>query len=214
MIKEYFSLYITSCKQLKIMNNKFSYVAIPLFLAVYFIIAFTPILAKQKVEIFPFFSFKLYSKIPNEFVKYDLIYNIGESNESFLIYENSTLNKLERKNFNYRVNIMGSQYEETGNVFFENYTDLLAMAQSVSLVKISGNYKVSVLDDGNNVIFIRKFVLYDSKVSVGLTVNRSRDLAFYDTKQFDHFGHRPWSLDASWLSWRFLSPFSWKWTHS
>jgi hypothetical protein len=122
------------------MNNKFLSTTIPLFLAVYFIIALTPVLAKQKGEIFPFFSFKLYSKIPNEFVKYDLIYNIGESNEYFLIYKNSSLSKLERKNFNYRVNIMGRHYEENENIPFENYTDLLAKAKSVTLVKISGNY--------------------------------------------------------------------------
>tara|TARA_B110000908_G_C10188924_1_gene419477 strand:+ start:331 stop:753 length:423 start_codon:yes stop_codon:yes gene_type:complete len=138
------------------MKTKFLYVAIPLFLVVYFIVAFIPILAKQKTEVFPFFTFKLYSKIPNEFVKYDLIYNIGESNEAFLIYRNSTLNKLERKNFNYRVNIMGSQYEETGNVFFENYTDLLAKAQSVSLVKISGNYINAVKNNEFHVELIHK----------------------------------------------------------
>jgi hypothetical protein len=78
-------------------------------------------------------------------------------------------------------------YENSFNTlqFYTHYSTTFPNSQTS--FKISGNYKISVLDDNNNVVFTRKFVLYDSKVSVGMTINRSRDLAHYDTKQYVEF---------------------------
>jgi hypothetical protein len=78
-------------------------------------------------------------------------------------------------------------YESSFNTlqFYTHYS--ITFPNSQTSFKISGNYKILVLDDNNNVIFTRKFVLYDSKVSVGMTINRSRDLAYFDTKQYVDF---------------------------
>jgi len=53
--------------------------------------------------------------------------------------------------------------------------------------KISGNYKITVFDEDNIVAFTRKFVLYEPKVNVGISVHRSRDISAYDTKQYVEF---------------------------
>lgn len=47
----------------------------------------------------------------------------------------------------------------------------------------SGNYLLSVLNDENEVVFSRRFILYEEEVNVGLLVRRSRDFETIDTKQ-------------------------------
>lgn len=123
------------------MNKKqFHYYFIPVFIAIYFLLAFLPIISKQEGEIFPFFSFKLYSKTPNGYTTYDILYNKGEDNEYFLLHRNSALNKLERKNFRYRINILGQEFEESKKLCANNYTDILTRGKTAILVKISGDY--------------------------------------------------------------------------
>lgn len=53
--------------------------------------------------------------------------------------------------------------------------------------KITGNYVISVIDEKGQVVFRRKFVLYQPKVTVGVTVYKSRDLEFIATKQAVEF---------------------------
>ncbi|NNC70202.1 MAG: DUF5103 domain-containing protein, partial [Flavobacteriaceae bacterium] len=50
-------------------------------------------------------------------------------------------------------------------------------------IKISGNYVLSVLDEDDEVIFNRPFIVYESKVDVGVSVHRSRDIATINTMQ-------------------------------
>ena len=47
----------------------------------------------------------------------------------------------------------------------------------------SGNYKISVMNDDDKVLFSRRFVLYESRVDVGVSVHRSRDIATISEKQ-------------------------------
>jgi hypothetical protein len=47
----------------------------------------------------------------------------------------------------------------------------------------SGNYLVTVLNDENEVVFSRKFVLYEDNIQVNLLVRRSRDFETIDAKQ-------------------------------
>ncbi len=47
----------------------------------------------------------------------------------------------------------------------------------------SGNYLLTVLNDENEIVFSRKFVLYEEGIQVGLIVRRSRDFETIDTKQ-------------------------------
>ena len=102
------------------MSKKFVTFFVPLFLVVYFFIALLPILHKGGGEVFPFFSFKLYSKIPDGFSRYDLLLNEGKADESFLVYGNSDLNNLEKRNYAYRLGIAGGKSEETRSTFFKN----------------------------------------------------------------------------------------------
>lgn len=47
----------------------------------------------------------------------------------------------------------------------------------------SGNYLLTVLNDENEVVFSRRFILYEEEVNIGLLVRRSRDFETIDTKQ-------------------------------
>lgn len=50
-------------------------------------------------------------------------------------------------------------------------------------IKISGNYLISILDDDENIVFTRKFIVYQPKVDVGVTVHRSREINYINEKQ-------------------------------
>lgn len=121
-------------------SNQFHHYFIPLFLVFYFLIAFLPVISEQEDEFFPFFSFNLYTKTPNGYTKYDILFNKGEINEYFLIHKNSNINKLERKNFMYRINILGHEFEESQKFIPNNYIDILSKCKTAFLVKISGDY--------------------------------------------------------------------------
>lgn len=50
-------------------------------------------------------------------------------------------------------------------------------------IKISGNYIISVVDEDDQVVFNRPFIIYQPKVDVGVSAHRSRDIATINTKQ-------------------------------
>lgn len=54
-------------------------------------------------------------------------------------------------------------------------------------LKISGNYVISIFNDNNEVVFNRRFVVYDPKVTVAVTAHKSRDISKIDTHQTIHF---------------------------
>jgi hypothetical protein len=109
------------------------------FIFIYFIIGLTPVLMKSEKEYFPFFSFKLYSKIPNGFIKYDLLFNAGSDQEHYLLYKNVCLNKLERKCFDHWLAGAVIEYNQSGILNLKPYEYLFDDVQTVSLVKISGD---------------------------------------------------------------------------
>lgn len=47
----------------------------------------------------------------------------------------------------------------------------------------SGNYLISILNDEREIVFSRKFVIYEEQVNVGLLVRRARDFDSLDGKQ-------------------------------
>ncbi len=49
-------------------------------------------------------------------------------------------------------------------------------------IKISGNYVISIIDEDNNIVFTRRFIVYQPKVNVGITAHRSRDIASINEK--------------------------------
>tara|TARA_R110000850_G_scaffold16697_6_gene51821 strand:- start:12851 stop:14107 length:1257 start_codon:yes stop_codon:yes gene_type:complete len=51
----------------------------------------------------------------------------------------------------------------------------------------SGNYLIKVFDDRRNLIFSRKFMIYEDQAGVSVGIRRSRDLNFIHTKQVVNF---------------------------
>jgi len=50
-------------------------------------------------------------------------------------------------------------------------------------LKISGNYVLQVKDDNDDVVFSRKFMVYETKVTVGVSIHKSREIKFFNTHQ-------------------------------
>lgn len=78
-------------------------------------------------------------------------------------------------------------YENSFNTlqFYTHYSVTFPNAETK--FRLTGNYKITVYDEYDTVAFIRKFVLYESKVNVEIAIRRSRDLGAYDTKQYVEF---------------------------
>ncbi len=69
--------------------------------------------------------------------------------------------------------------------FFTHYS-VIFPNKNTQITK-SGNYKISVMDDDDEVLFTRRFVLYESTVDVGVSVHRSRDISSISEKQSVQF---------------------------
>jgi hypothetical protein len=78
-------------------------------------------------------------------------------------------------------------YENSFNTlqFFTHYH--LRIPNDDTRLLISGNYRISVLDDDDNVVFSRYLTVYEDIVAVGVSVHRRRDVAFIDTQQSVQF---------------------------
>ncbi|MFH6767978.1 DUF5103 domain-containing protein [Gaetbulibacter aquiaggeris] len=50
-------------------------------------------------------------------------------------------------------------------------------------LKISGNYMINIFNEDNELVFSRKFMIYESLASIGVNIKRSRDIASIDYKQ-------------------------------
>lgn len=78
-------------------------------------------------------------------------------------------------------------YENSFNTlqFYTHYS--VTFPNQDTKFRLSGNYTITVFNEYDEVAFVRKFVLYESQVNVGLTIKRTRDLGNYDTKQYIEF---------------------------
>ncbi|MEQ8359969.1 MAG: hypothetical protein RH860_10825 [Cytophagales bacterium] len=115
------------------MINKFIF---PLLISIYFSIA----IVFRHNEIFPFFSFKLYSRVPQNFEHFDIL--IGQNkldNENYLLLDNKSLNKIEL--FYYR-NLLAS-FKNSDVKFWQPQIDQLiyhlGLKQPLYLVKLEGD---------------------------------------------------------------------------
>ena len=50
-------------------------------------------------------------------------------------------------------------------------------------IKLSGNYLISIFNNNNELVFSRKFMIYEEMASVGVTLKRTRNLEFIEQKQ-------------------------------
>ncbi|SFS65287.1 type IX secretion system plug protein [Lutibacter maritimus] len=78
-------------------------------------------------------------------------------------------------------------YENSFNTLqpFTNYT--LTIPNENTALKISGNYIISILNEDQQVVFKRSFVVYEPKVTVGVAIYRSRDISNINTQQAVEF---------------------------
>ncbi len=78
-------------------------------------------------------------------------------------------------------------YENSFNTLqpYTNYR--LTIPNENTSIKVSGNYILSVLNEDEEVVFKRHFVVYEPKVTVGVTVYKSRDISTINTKQSVEF---------------------------
>lgn len=76
------------------------------------------------------------------------------------------------------------KYENSFNTYqiFSHYTLTLPNNETRSL-KVSGNYIIFIYDTDGELMFSRKFMLYEDKVGVGVSIKRSRDINVIQEKQ-------------------------------
>jgi hypothetical protein len=75
------------------------------------------------------------------------------------------------------------EYENSFNTY-QNYTHYSLKIPNENLrIKISGNYLLSVMDEDEEVIFTRRFIVYQRRVDVGVSVHKARRIEGIDTKQ-------------------------------
>lgn len=79
-------------------------------------------------------------------------------------------------------------YENSFNtlMMYSRYVLTIPNRDTRSITK-SGNYLLSIFDDRNNLIFSRKFMVYEEAANVGVEIKRTRNHNFINTKQVVHF---------------------------
>ncbi len=75
-------------------------------------------------------------------------------------------------------------YENSLNTYqiYSHYKLTIPNTQTKGL-KVSGNYMLSVFNDDDELMFSRKFMIYENKTNVGVSIKRSRDIQFIEEKQ-------------------------------
>lgn len=75
-------------------------------------------------------------------------------------------------------------YRNSYNAYqlYSHYRLQIPNAQTRALTK-TGNYMISIYNDDRELVFTRKFMIYEQKVGVGVAVKRSRDVKFIAGKQ-------------------------------
>lgn len=75
-------------------------------------------------------------------------------------------------------------YENSFNTLqiYSNYQLTIPNDRTRGL-KVSGNYMLKIYNDYDEVVFTRKFMVYENKVNVGVAIKRSRDVRDIESKQ-------------------------------
>lgn len=76
------------------------------------------------------------------------------------------------------------EYENSFNTYqiYSHYKLTIPNAQTKRL-KISGNYMLQIFDNNDELLFSRKFMIYEDTASVGVSLKRSRKLEFVEAMQ-------------------------------
>ncbi|GAA0718813.1 DUF5103 domain-containing protein [Aquimarina litoralis] len=87
-------------------------------------------------------------------------------------------------------------FDDIRIVNYENSFNTLQMYSHYTLripnedtrgLKVSGNYMIEIYDDDGEIVFSRKFIVYENLTNVKVYTKRSRDLKFIDTRQSVQF---------------------------
>ncbi len=87
-------------------------------------------------------------------------------------------------------------FDEIRIVTYENSFNTLQMYSHYTLkipnedtrrLKVSGNYRIEIYDDDDEVVFSRKFIVYETLARVLVNTKRSRDFKYINTKQSVQF---------------------------
>jgi hypothetical protein len=75
-------------------------------------------------------------------------------------------------------------YENSFNTYqiYSHYKLTIPNEQTKRL-KISGNYMMNIFNNDNELVFSRKFMVYEDLANVGVTIKRSRDISYIEYKQ-------------------------------
>jgi len=79
-------------------------------------------------------------------------------------------------------------YENSFNTLqmYSHYT-LTIPNEDTRKLKVSGNYKIEIYNDEDEIVFTQKLIIYESLATVGVNIKRSRDLKHINTKQCVQF---------------------------
>jgi len=80
-------------------------------------------------------------------------------------------------------NVRIVNYENSFNTYqiYSNYR--LQIPNQQTGLKVTGNYLLKIYDDYDEIVFSRKFMVYENLVNVGVQLKRSRDVRHVNTKQ-------------------------------
>lgn len=75
-------------------------------------------------------------------------------------------------------------YKNSFNTYqiYSHYALQIPNQQTRGLL-VTGNYLISIFNDDDELVFSRKFMIYEDQVNVGVAIKRSRDVKFIDNKQ-------------------------------
>lgn len=75
-------------------------------------------------------------------------------------------------------------YENSFNTYqIYSHYKLTIPNKQTRRIKKTGNYMIKIYDDYDELVFSRKFMVYQNRASVGVDIKRSRDLKYINTKQ-------------------------------
>ncbi|WP_188652923.1 type IX secretion system plug protein [Yeosuana aromativorans] len=75
-------------------------------------------------------------------------------------------------------------YENSFNTYqiYSHYKLTIPNEQTKRL-KVSGNYMINIFNSDNELMFSRKFMVYENMANVGVNIKRTRDIAYIEEKQ-------------------------------
>ncbi len=114
---------------------------IAVILLLYFSISLTNIALKYEREWFPLFSFKLFSRVPGEFTRYDIVFDEGTPHERYLLHRTRDLNVLERHHYEHWLSSAA-----THTLDISGHEHLFEAPTTASLIRFSGDFVEAARD--------------------------------------------------------------------